>query len=452
MSYLLLFVTVAISIRQRHQLDRVILVTSLSATAVSLYSIVQWSGIDPLASVWGPPDGRLGAFSTLGAPAFVGAYLALCVPLALAKAFSDTSGSAARAGLWSFVLATQIVALVLCQSRAAWVGATIGAIIVLLALARTREFRRVSGLAICATTVLTASGLGVLILSGRVQSDALIGRLVGIARPAEGTLGERFAVWRVALRLIQDRPVFGFGPDTFGTTIAYHYSPELHYLENTYFLVDRVHQATLETLVNVGFVGALSFALLGFVFTAAVLGVLRRGTTDLVAISLCAGLVAHLVEQQFNLEVIAASVPAWIIAGAIVGRAHEQGVGLTESRLTAILAPLNRTNAVRRMQPLVVVVAASAFAFVIWWAAAAARADVAYGAALAAEHVMDQPAAVANLTDAVSIWPYEPVYWNDLGRVQFGTAKLLDSAPGFDNGERPTSMLRYGPPVRMISG
>jgi tetratricopeptide (TPR) repeat protein len=135
-------------------------------------------------------------------------------------------------------------------------------------------------------------------------------------------------------------------------------------------------------------------------------------------------LVAHIVEQQLNVEVTAASLLAWLLAGTLVGAARP---------LIPAAAPAEQAGS-RRQRALALCAGLVIAALVSWWVLRPLRADWSYALGLAAERSGDGPVAEAILVTAVGGWPYEPTYWNELARVRMAIARA--SLP-------PTSLQAY---------
>src|ERR1700737_2549423 len=152
---------------------------------------------------------------TLAHPDFLGIFLAMLLPVAFAKLISWRP-------LTTRVLAANVVVvlflgLLASFTRAAWIGAIVGVVVVLVL--RRGRFHvwpflisasvLVVGFAIVAGSAAArpssgASGIG----------PALIARIASIADLKSGTSNERIATWGDTLPLIASRPIAGYAPDT----------------------------------------------------------------------------------------------------------------------------------------------------------------------------------------------------------------------------------------------
>ena len=129
-------------------------------------------------------------------------------------------------------------------------------------------------------------------------------------RAQDGFGSSRVAIWREALRLFAERPVFGGGPDTFGLRSTLDFT---RYVEETGATLathaDNAHCEPLGLLVNLGVPGFAAYA-------ALVVTALRRWLRGS-APALGAGLVCYLVQSLFGLGLCLVVPIAWIYMGLI---------------------------------------------------------------------------------------------------------------------------------------
>lgn len=187
------------------------------------------------------------AFGPMGGPVFLGPALAVCLPSALQYALGR---SPAAALVPSLVLA----ALILSGTRAAMAAAVLASLYMAVQMGQLR-------LRIC----LAAAGPAVL--------------AVVVSRPGflASDLG-RLEVWKVALQAFLERPLLGWGPDTFGVISRRFLDNDFTAAVNSDLIVPmHAHNLLLQGLASCGLLVLLPFAV-----TAAVLGVLhaRRSSSE----------------------------------------------------------------------------------------------------------------------------------------------------------------------------
>jgi len=244
-------------VRSTASASRVVGVLVGAATIVAAVALLQWAGVDPLAWFgWqAPVDGlsvRMRVHATLGNPNFVGALMALTVPLAVARlidgtgAPSSTSGLA-RAGVWrSAATLSSLVCLTGAVLATGSRGAVLGLAAAGLVWAVLRGARR------------AVAGAAVVLMFGAVAIVA------SPARSLETTLAGRVYLWRVVAPHAAAHPVVGYGPGAVALRFpAWQREADVRGVQDPRFrgLTDHVHNDYLEALVERGVVGLLTLLL-----------------------------------------------------------------------------------------------------------------------------------------------------------------------------------------------
>ena len=247
---------------------------------------------------------------TLANPDFLGIFLAMLLPVAFAKLVSPRP-------MATRVLAANLVVvlsfgLLATFTRAAWIGAIVG-IVVVLVLRRGRF--HVWPLVISASILVVGFATLVGIAAARPSSGgsgfgpALFARIVSITDLKSGTQNERIATWGDTLPLIASRPIVGYGPDTFG--LIY---PQFERTNQNFVLWDKPHQDALGVAASQGVIGLLAYIWILVAFVRAFWkGRFQRG-----AVALFAGWVAYMVAIQFDFSWIPTSIPFWLFAAAAI--------------------------------------------------------------------------------------------------------------------------------------
>jgi O-antigen ligase len=219
-----------------------------------------------------------------GSAAYLGACCALLLPIAL--------GSVTRRRPLAIVaIALLTVALVGSGSRAAWVGT----LVALAAMAVVRRGR--------------VALLGVAVLVALIALSPMRDRIdAGASRVDE---------WRIAARVIADRPVLGTGPE--GYRIAFVDHVDQRYLDRygTDVVTDRAHSIVLDIAATVGLPGLALFVVLMALVMRHVVTAMRGG--EWVAV----GLVAYVVQQLLLFPVMELDPLWWLLAGSLVVARNE---------------------------------------------------------------------------------------------------------------------------------
>ncbi len=414
-AFLLLFLMSAAVLGTTPRATRLAEIVAIAGSLAAVYALIQRAGLDPLS--WNRGVEWSGQsissadrpFGTFGNPDFLAAFLAISIVLTAGLLLRRKQPLSFRAGMWWISAAVQIAALLLTGSRAGLLGCVAGLALYALMQSEPRRLLRQRWAPPAVAVLILA-----VFIAATVPNLGSINRLLSFD-PGDGSTRVRLALWNASIQLIAERPVTGWGLDTFGKVVLQHYPAALWYLEPPEFIVDRAHNAIVDALVSMGVIGAIAYGIVAgglvrHIWKTWRVGVDRqaRSTTA----GLTAALAAHLVEQQFNVEVTAASALAWIIAGSILGL----------SSSTVRTPPTLRLWQTRSGWQSIV----ASFSVAIVLAIIGSRqivADHAYAGAIAAERGGATTTAISDLRSAVDSWGPEPTYWHELGRAYLAYAR-----------------------------
>jgi putative inorganic carbon (HCO3(-)) transporter len=249
------------------------------------------------------------ADATLAHPDFLGIFLAMLLPVAFAKVMGRESG------LTRLLAANLVVVLSLgllaTFTRAAWIGAVAG-LVVVLALPRGR-FRILPVVAFAALLVIAFGALAWFVTArpttvpGGVAN--VYARIVSIADLTSPAIAERLAVWKDTPPLIAARPILGWGPGTFG--LVY---PQFQSADRNAVLFDDPHEETLGVLATRGVVGLIAYLWILIAFVRA----FWAGRHKSGAVAMFAGWVGYQVSMQVDFSHLPTAVPFWLFAAACV--------------------------------------------------------------------------------------------------------------------------------------
>ncbi len=156
------------------------------------------------------------------------------------------------------VLLVTGLGLLVTFTRAAWIGAVVGTLVV-VALRRghfhPRPLLVAGGALVIGLAIVLIGGSAALSRSGGQNSmlGALYSRIVSIPDVSSGTVAQRISVWRDTLPLISSRPITGYGPDTFG--LVY---PSFQSVNRNGILWDKAHEDLLQVGATQGILGMLA--------------------------------------------------------------------------------------------------------------------------------------------------------------------------------------------------
>jgi O-antigen ligase len=224
-----------------------------SAAALSVYSLIQYAGYDPIS--WGQgffDTSRPSA--TFGNPTILGGFLVL--PLALSVALSLGS-ERTTAKVWGWLSATLIgLAVLITFTRGAWLGSLIGLAAVGIAFARSgRRPTRTDWTWMAGLAAAVVLGIALSLASPNANTN-VIARVVSAFDPADSG-GSRVVVWRTAARGIAQQPLLGAGPSAFGWEYVSRAAPEALVLEGVGSYPDDAHSLPVHLAATVGLPAAL---------------------------------------------------------------------------------------------------------------------------------------------------------------------------------------------------
>jgi O-antigen ligase len=225
-------------------------------------------------------------------------------------------------------LAAIIVALLLTKSQSGFIGIGAAALVFLLSAwdGSLRWLRgRAQRVTIVVVVVLLVLAVALIPAARSQVSRVWHHESNQTAESGNEDIGARFDMWRVAVRIIEDHPVLGTGPETFPEEFPTYSpkvlsAPSLRYFDR--FRVESPHDEVLSVAAGAGIPTALAYlAILGGI--AVTLWRMLRRTKDLtlrlVMVSILSAGTGYFVTNSFNSAEIAGSWLFWTLLGAAVG-------------------------------------------------------------------------------------------------------------------------------------
>ena len=296
---------------------------------VALYGLAQSAGIEPMRYAQLSFEANR-SFSTYGNPDLLAGFLAfgIFVSVGLALAEHDTRW---RIGYWLAVLLSLAVSIT-AFSRSIWVGAVVGALAVAVFAWRQRARWSAVDWGMSGATVAAAGAFAVASLSSENAVMNFAKRVVSIFEFDSGSASTRFMIWNSAAQAAGERPLFGFGPDTFRMVFRRFQPAEYAQLAGPNSVADNVHNYPLQLAASVGIPGAILFYATiawGAIVSARTLWALPdAGTSEaaatsardskLVMVGLWAASAAFVTHLMFGLALPASAFLLFICAGALL--------------------------------------------------------------------------------------------------------------------------------------
>jgi putative inorganic carbon (HCO3(-)) transporter len=301
--------------------------TLVAAYGVAQYFGWEWLARDPVRIFWWRP------FSTSGNPNFLGVYMVLLTPLAVAVLL--TARRKGVAVMAAGALGVMVLAILCTYSRAAWLGLVVAAVVFAVALrmasganplsgATTRRLLGACALVVVLTAVFFFPGSP---LSIRRADWPAAKRAQAAIDPGDPQAGfrQRLYLWRHTIVLLQQRPLLGYGPETFALVFPQGWDGERTKLFGESPLrIDKAHNDTLDQAMSIGVLGVVAF------WSVVVLAVrnaslaLRTPETTVQAAACLAAIAGYGVDVQWHFSVVSVAPVFWSVLGAASGLAFLQ--------------------------------------------------------------------------------------------------------------------------------
>jgi hypothetical protein len=277
------------------------------AVPTYFYALAQQAGWS-----WIPP-GTGPYASSFGNPAFYATFLSFVFWLGCWLATVDPS-RAWRVGAGA-IAGCAVVFLFLAESRGPLVAWMLGLFLLashFAASATSRVAQRRAWIVLAASLVLVMFAF-VLKDSPGVQSVPGLARLAHTSGTEGSTARVRLVNASIALRAFADRPVLGWGPNTYFFLYTRFFDPKN--LSNDPHLYDKVHNSWAELLCEQGLIGFLSTT----VFLVYIMSLLWRARSPGDRLLLCA-VSAWLIQDAFLFDLPATRLASMLLVGLIVAR------------------------------------------------------------------------------------------------------------------------------------
>ncbi len=303
LAYLILYLSTRRLCRTADDGRRLLTGAVVGAALSSVYAVIQAVRLDPAA--W---DGvsafadHARPFAMFGHANYLSAYLVMTAPL-IALFLLRAAGRRR----WTATLTLALIAVlagaavVAALSRGAWLAGGVA----LLVLGGGWFFagRRRAALALAGLAVVAVVGVTCWWAVGS-RDDGLSGRIAErLSRIGDGE--GRWQIWRAAADLFCDRPISGWGTDTFQIVFGKH-RPTDYAAAEWDITPTRAHNVALQILATQGLLGGAAAAVLVVGLALAVVRAWRRSAPDdrPMVVAVAAGLAAFLVQDLFGFTVI----------------------------------------------------------------------------------------------------------------------------------------------------
>lgn len=279
--------------------------------------------------------------ATLGNPMFTGTYLAMTLPAAAGAALAASRLS--HRVLLAVCTALMLAALVLTQTRAAWIGFGLS-VLFMIGLILVEWYKRRSTVFAVVACILVGV-VGVAMAAGWARPN-LRARLQSIANMEDATRQTRMVYMQSALNIFRAFPIQGAGYGNI-KPIFPQYRPTSMVIEsnlplNRGYSTALPHNIILQTAAESGIMGLLPFLLIGVLIYLAGFALLRGGSQQAwLTIGLLGSVTAYYVTNLFSFDNAATLAQLWILAALLAGMGAVERT--PSARYGALAAPLTRS-------------------------------------------------------------------------------------------------------------
>lgn len=280
----------------------------LSASIIASYGIIQYFGYNIITPDVYRANLSNQSYSTLGNRNFVGSYLVLALPLSII-------GYLYTKKLFYLIVAMILYTCLLCTlTRGAWLGFLCSMLFILWYVIKNKLYIRRLVLISILFFVITIG-------FNSISNGAIFGRFVSLGKDitaiannnADSAGSNRMFIWKRAIKLIPERPIFGSGPDNFGIVFMNRFQNEV-YKDWTYIYVDKAHNEYLQIATATGVPSLIIY--LSFIFVILRKGI-KKSKDNIYIIALLGSIIGYLTQAFFNISVVSVAPIFWVMLGAI---------------------------------------------------------------------------------------------------------------------------------------
>lgn len=339
--YWVIFLMVAMNLRTKAQIERVISTIIFTSIAIVAYAFIQWFGQDPVP--WQAMDPSLRASATMGNPAFLAAYLIMIIPLTLTRLIQTSNkGEIISAMFYALIMLSQIISVFLTKSPVSIVAMGIGICVYVSVYALIK--RNIITLAAVSSSFV--AGIIFLVLFnlpnltkipdtgiwhktfGKLMAIGHIRPLGQIADIGPYTSGRtNIIMWKGVWKLITDKDepyrfFIGYGPESLSTVYYKNYTMELAKLEGANVHADRAHNGYLDIWVWHGILGIGAYILLLittiYIALKSIYLYRKENTyTVLIILGFLSTLITHQIQVFAGFEIVSTITFFWILIAVI---------------------------------------------------------------------------------------------------------------------------------------
>ncbi|HEY3375009.1 MAG TPA: O-antigen ligase family protein [Candidatus Aquicultor sp.] len=421
---------------------------TLAGAFVSLYGIMQYVGLDPLPWATLPFEERR-SFSTFGNPDLLAGFLVILVPFAVAEFLK--ARDAKENALMGTSLFLALVCLLTAFTRSGWVGSAVTLVLFAVLAWRAIITKPRKLIFIGVAFLCTFIVIGVYSASTGHTVLNLVERLKSTTQITEGSAGTRIEIWKAGLHMIENKPIFGWGPDTYRLGSERYETYQYTKIGGGQTVADNAHNYVIQLTAGLGIPGAATFFIFFFIVVGVGIRYIRKleGDDRLTYTAYITAAVGYFVHLLFGVSVSGSTGVWWLIIAAILA--------VTPLVRTATIELEPQILALRTATGVFVVIAAASAYFALTMYVA----DNSYATAITLGNQGAYDAAFANYEKAIGLYKngrYYESYGMTLERLGMGqqdaslinrAVQIYKSAVEYEPGESDHYIFLAGAEAKM---
>lgn len=325
LNYVALYFIATQFIKTKKQVNYAALTIALSGLFITVYSLMQFAGFDFIK--WSDASVIKGRyFASMGNPNFLGAFIIMVIPLTVA--FFIQAAKAGKKGymaLLGLLFVGEYIALFGTQSRGPFLGFVFSMAVFLIYGIKVflkNSSQNSGGLlkAIVSHKIWIAAVSAVLaiavILSLTAGKDAT-NRIVSSIADIPGSLQQsRLHIWIPAVKMIKDRPVFGYGVDTFKAVFPAYEGSDFAQIDGANVSSRTAHNEPLNIAATMGLISLGIYLMMIWLYLLSWYRSFKRieeYNYRILSLGFFAASVGYLVQNMFSFGVAAINTTFYLI-------------------------------------------------------------------------------------------------------------------------------------------
>jgi len=284
----------------------------ISSSIVALYGIFQYFGFDPIPRDVIRVNWQGRAFSTMGNPNFLGAYLTLILPIASYVYVSS------KEKFKIFYPGLIYLGLLTTMTRGSWLGGFASIGFLTYFLIKEKENHKYL------LRLFFLFGIVTLIMNFH-SGGRIIGRFLTIGGDIQNVMvqGEayersgasRIFIWERVIVLIKESPIFGYGIETLDIAFIKRFLGDILNHFGGIRLIDKAHNEFLHIAVSSGIPALITYLVfIGYIVKSA----LAHIKNNRIVLPLLSSIIAYLVQSFFNISVVSVVYIYWVFLGILM--------------------------------------------------------------------------------------------------------------------------------------